>query len=97
MGHALASSTPWETKARLIANLNVGVPHPEVARALLRGLDTDEFRARVAALEALIVVGTADIRPTIEQRLREAPDGRYASLYRAVLDGITERERSSAP
>ena len=95
MGHALASNTPWETKARLIANLNIGVADPHAARALMRGLDTDEFRARVAALEALVDVGTPDILPSIEQRLRDEPEGRYASLYRAVIDAV--RARTAPP
>lgn len=92
MGHLLASDASYETRRRAIADLSLGVPNGPAARALLRALETDDFRARVAALEALGAVGTPDIAPRLERLLREQPDGRYAPLYREALDAISARQ-----
>lgn len=91
MGHVLASDAPLNDKRRAIANLAIGVPNGPAARALLRALESDEFRVRVAALEALVDVATDDVAPRIRRALDADPSGRYATLYRAVLDAIEAR------
>ncbi|MFT4704178.1 MAG: tetratricopeptide (TPR) repeat protein [Bradymonadia bacterium] len=92
LGEMLVGDSSEAEKLAAISGLNVEVPNLHAARALTRALDTDAFRVRVAALEALEQVAVPQAVSPIRRALREDPDSRYAPLYERVLSATASRE-----